>query len=133
MGSPLSSSIMKSLLALLALIVCVSSLVLPQEKVDNELLCSICVDMGTDLDEFITDDKTEQQIVEFVEQICHALGAISKDLEIYKSYIFYTSDSLQPKATCIALVESQLPAIIDGLVNDQLNPQEVCDFIKACP
>merc|ERR1712098_459831 len=91
--------------------------VLSQEKADNELLCSICVDLVTDLDEFITDDKTEQQIVEFVEQICHALGAISKDLE----------------ATCIALVESQLPAIIDGLVNDQLNPQEVCDFIKACP
>merc|ERR1712112_171939 len=81
MGSPQSSSIMKSLVALLSLIAFASSLVLPQEKVDNELLCSICVDLVTDLDEFITDDKTEQQIVEFVEQICHALGAISKDLE----------------------------------------------------
>merc|ERR1711955_22319 len=81
MGSPQSYSIMKSLVALLALIACASSLVLPQEKADNELLCSICVDLVTDLDNFITDDKTEQQIVEFVEQICHALGAISKDLE----------------------------------------------------
>jgi len=80
--SPQSYSIMKSLVALLALIACASSLVLPQEKADNELLCSICVDLVTDLDNFITDDKTEQQIVEFVEQICHALGAISKDLEV---------------------------------------------------
>ena len=37
------------------------------------------------------------------------------------------------QATCNALVESQLPAIIDGLVNDNLNPQEVCVKIAACP
>merc|ERR1712055_1213783 len=63
----------------------------------NDLTCSICVD--------------------FVEQICAALGAILPDLV----------------ATCNALVESQLPAIIDGLVNDNLNPQEVCNSIGACP
>ena len=50
-------------------------------------------------------------------QICSALGAILPDLV----------------ATCNALVESQLPAIIDGLVNDNLNPQEVCNSIAACP
>ena len=30
-------------------------------------------------------------------------------------------------------IESQLPAIIDGLVNDNLNPQQVCTNIAACP
>merc|ERR1712215_365214 len=83
----------------------------------NDLTCSICVDVVTDLDNFITSDTTEQQIIEFVEQICAALGAILPDLV----------------ATCNALVESQLPAIIDGLVNDNLNPQEVCNSIGACP
>merc|ERR1712098_943930 len=83
----------------------------------NDLACSICVDIVTDLDNFITSDTTEQQIVEFVEQICSALGAILPDLV----------------ATRNALVESQLPAIIDGLVNDNLNPQEVCNAIAACP
>ena len=84
--------------------------------------------MVTDIDEFLTSDTTEQQIVEFVEQVlpisllhppqlCAALGAILPDFE----------------ATCNALVESQLPAIIDGLVNDNLNPQEVCVAIAACP
>merc|ERR1712027_21728 len=83
----------------------------------NDLTCSICVDVVTDLDNFITSDTTEQQIIDFVEQICSALGAILPDLV----------------ATCNALVESQLPAIIDGLVNDNLNPQEVCNSIGACP
>merc|ERR1712072_3811 len=83
----------------------------------NDLTCSICIDVVTDIDNFITSDTTEQQIVEFVEQICAALGAILPDLV----------------ATCNALVESQLPAIIDGLVNDNLNPQEVCNAIAACP
>merc|ERR1711862_815378 len=83
----------------------------------NDLTCSICVDVVTDLDNFITSDTTEQQIVDFVEQICAALGAILPDLV----------------ATCNDLVESQLPAIIDGLVNDNLNPQEVCNSIGACP
>merc|ERR1711910_316281 len=83
----------------------------------NDLTCSICVDVVTDLDNFITSDTTEQQIVEFVEQICSALGSILPDLE----------------ATCKALVEAQLPAIIDGLVEQNLNPQEVCNSIMACP
>merc|ERR1711937_1131863 len=72
--------------------------------------------MGTDLDEFITSDTTEQQIVEFVEQLCSAIGQLSPSLE----------------GSCKALVESQLPAIIDGLVNNNLNPQEVCTAIAAC-
>merc|ERR1712179_616151 len=86
-------------------------------KGGNSLTCAICIDLVTDIDEFLTSDTTEQQIVEFVEQLCKALGAILPDFE----------------ATCNALVESQLPAIIDGLVNDNLNPQEICTQIAACP
>ena len=43
----------------------------------NELLCSLCVDIVTDLDEFITSDTTEQQIVEFVEQVIYLFLSIS--------------------------------------------------------
>merc|ERR1712037_206463 len=83
-------------------------------KGGNALTCAICIDLVTDIDEFLT---TEDQIVQFVEQLCKALGTILPDFE----------------ATCNALVESQLPAIIDGLVNDNLNPQEICTQIAACP
>merc|ERR1739849_31261 len=86
-------------------------------KGGNALTCAICIDLATDIDEFLTSDTTEDQIVQFVEQLCKALGTILPDFE----------------ATCNALVESQLPAIIDGLVNDNLNPQEICTNIAACP
>merc|ERR1739838_345416 len=106
-----SSSSIHTMKAVLAILSCLLASTLSAPK--NDLTCSICVDVVTDIDNFITSDTTEQQIVEFVEQICTALGAILPDLV----------------ATCNALVESQLPAIIDGLVNDNLNPQEVCDSI----
>ena len=48
-------------------------------------------------------------------------------------FTFFVSTLIFFQATCNALVESQLPAIIDGLVNDNLNPQEICTQIAACP
>merc|ERR1712130_72205 len=61
-----------------------------------------------------TSDSTEDQIVEWIEQVCDLLSA------------------LVPEAICKSLIESQIPAIIDGLVNDNLNPQELCSSIGAC-
>merc|ERR1712109_251982 len=61
-----------------------------------------------------TSDTTEGQIVEWIEQVCDLLSA------------------LVPEAICKSLIESQIPAIIDGLVNDNLNPQELCGSIGAC-
>merc|ERR1711864_40458 len=117
MGTPPVSvclDTMKAVLAFLCLVASVAAI----PKTANDLTCTICVDIVTDIDEFITSETTEQQIIDFVEQLCEAiLGPILPDLV----------------ATCNALVESQLPAIIDGLVNDNLNPQEVCEAILACP
>merc|ERR1712107_963338 len=70
------------------------------------------------LDNFITSDTTEDQIVQFAKELCHALGSL-------------LGASLEEQ--CNALMESQLPVIIDGLVNDNLNPQQVCTNIAACP
>merc|ERR1711875_95535 len=87
---------MKAALFLLSALVA-SSQAVPKSR--NELTCSICIDIITDLDNFITSDTTEDQIVAFFKELCHTL------------------------------METQLPAIIDGLVNDNLNPQQVCDSI----
>jgi hypothetical protein len=35
----------------------------------NELTCDICVDIITDIDEWLTSDKTEQEIIDFVSQV----------------------------------------------------------------
>merc|ERR1739847_216181 len=39
----------------------------------KDLLCDLCVDVVTDIDEFLVSEPTEQQIVEFVEQLCQAM------------------------------------------------------------
>merc|ERR1719278_66498 len=84
----------------------------------NDLTCSICVVIITDLDNFITSDTTEDQIVAFAKEICHTLGSLlGATLE----------------AQCNALMEAQLPGIIDQIVNDNLNPQQICDSIGLCP
>merc|ERR1712051_436312 len=88
---------------------------LPREQPETkDLLCDICIDVITDLDQWLNSDSTEDQIVEWIEQVCDLLSAIV------------------PEAICKSLIESQIPAIIDGLANDNLNPQELCSSIGAC-
>merc|ERR1712107_542820 len=95
------------------------AMVQPRDLLKNgpepkDLLCDICIDVITDLDQWLTSDTTEDQIVEWIEQVCDLLSV------------------LVPEAICKSLIESQIPAIIDGLVNDNLNPQELCGSIGAC-
>merc|ERR1711953_557228 len=85
-------------------------------KQPKDLLCDICIDVVTDLDEWLTSDQTMDDIVHFVEGLCEALGAIDPPLE----------------TLCKSLIEAQLPDIINGLVNDNLNPAEVCASIGVC-
>ena len=64
---PFSSSPLYMMKAVLALLSCLLASTLSAPK--NDLTCSVCVDVVTDIDNFITSDTTEQQIVEFVEQV----------------------------------------------------------------
>ena len=105
---------MKSVLVLL---LCLLSSSLSHRQVKNDLTCPICIDVVTDIDEFITDETTVNDILEFAKQLCAALGLILADLE----------------TECNRIMEEQLPAIIDNLVNGQLEPNAVCEAIGACP
>merc|ERR1712241_518236 len=82
----------------------------------KDLLCDICIDVVTDIDEWLTSDQTMDDILHFVEGLCSALGAIDPTLE----------------TLCKSLIEAQLPDIINGLVEDNLNPSEVCASIGMC-
>jgi hypothetical protein len=104
---------MKTALILLSALVAVG-LAAPR----NELTCSICIDVMTDLDNFITSETTEQQIVDFAKELCHLLGSL-------------LGETIE--AQCNAMFEENLPGIIDGIVNDQMNPQAVCESISMCP
>merc|ERR1711936_826288 len=74
-------------------------------KQPKDLLCDVCIDVVTDIDEWLTSDQTMDDIIHFVEGLCSALGAIDPTLE----------------TLCKSLIEAQLPDIISGLVDD--NPE----------
>merc|ERR1711910_56581 len=97
-------------------LVCLGGLVQASRDPIDDLLCNVCLDVVTDLDEWLTSDATEGEIIHFMESLCTALGAILQDLE----------------DICIDLMESELPAIIEGLVEDNLDPATVCYNIYAC-
>ena len=46
-------------------------------KDGNALTCAICIDLVTDIDEFLTSDTTEDQIVQFVEQVHFYLNPLT--------------------------------------------------------
>merc|ERR1719427_2351713 len=97
-------------------VLCLGALVQASRDLIDDLLCNVCLDVVTDLDEWLTSDATEGEIIHFMESLCTALGAILQDLE----------------DICIDLMESELPAIIEGLVEDNLDPATVCYNIYAC-
>merc|ERR1712212_64294 len=118
--APLTSNLQTMKVFWASLVLAVLSAILPPTSthpLEESLLCNICVDILTDLDSWLTSDSTEGEIVEWVSQICHTLGQlISPDLE----------------STCNLVIGAQLPAIIDGLVEQNLDPRTVCESIGAC-
>ena len=57
------------MMKLAAALLLLSSLVSGQAEQPKDLLCDICVDIVTDLDEWITSDSTMDDIINFVEGV----------------------------------------------------------------
>merc|ERR1711915_688749 len=112
MGSPDLEVIMFKVFSLLVIL----GLSQAANNQPKDLLCDICIDVVTDIDEWLTSDQTMDDIIHFVEGLCTALGAIDPTLEVL----------------CKSMIESQLPDIINGLVEENLNPSEVCASIGMC-
>merc|ERR1712141_276179 len=79
--------------------------------------CDICTLVVTEIDKLIVADQTMDQLIQLVEQLCSGI------------------DGLFPGsgAACNALVETYLPQIVEGLVNNQLSPASVCATLTLCP
>ena len=79
--------------------------------------CDICTLVVTEIDKLIVADDTLDTVIQLVEELCSSI------------------DGLFPGAgaTCNALVESYLPQIIEGLINNQLSPASVCATLTLCP
>merc|ERR1711934_1097126 len=73
-------------------------------KTDTKgLACDICMDVIGDLDNFLTDDTTQEEILNFVKELCHLLGQL-------------LGENFENQ--CNAMFDENLPAIIDAIVND---------------
>merc|ERR1719334_2600633 len=103
---------MKASLFLISSLVALS-MASPSPK--NDLTCSICVDVITDLDNWLTADTTMEEIKAFTHQICAGIGSLLGEAV---------------EAQCNKMFDDNPPAIINALVNDNLDPQQVCDMIK---
>jgi hypothetical protein len=75
--------------------------------------CDICTLVMTEIDHIIAADATEDAILEAILPICEYLGATLVGF-------------------CTSLIESNLHAIIDGLVHNQLSPEAVCGTLSLC-
>ena len=60
---------MKFVFALLFLAVVAPGLTGSATAPGNVLFCDICVDIGTDIDQFLVSNPTEQAVIEFVSQV----------------------------------------------------------------
>jgi len=83
----------------------------------NALTCDVCKALMTGIDNWITSDKTEQEIIDFFNQICEF------------------ADTLIPGLgpTCTDFLNNNMHGIIESIVHEDLDPEEVCTNLGLCP
>merc|ERR1712002_906909 len=106
---------MGSLSKMKVLVLLLSSLCLlspGQATAVSSATCDLCIAVVEGLENFITDDTTMDQILAKVEEICSSLGAL--------------------EGLCIQIIEGYLPDIISGILENKLDPKQICALIGLC-
>lgn len=85
------------------------------------------------LDNWITSDKTEQEIIDFFNQICEVLYSTVRDFSCQVFIEF--ADTLIPGLgpTCTDFLNNNMHGIIESIVHEDLDPEEVCTNLGLCP
>ena len=83
----------------------------------KSIQCDICTFIVTEIDKLLVDDSNIDAIIVEVEKLCSSIDGVFPGAG----------------ASCNALVETYLPQIIEGLVNNQLSPASVCGALTLCP
>merc|ERR1711970_416651 len=118
MGIILTSST-NTIMKLFLLLSCLLGLVVSSAHPKDALLCTICTDIIGDIGNFITDDATEADILAVLEEACALLGVL---IPSYPTI----------EAECKTIMEENLPTIIEGIINDNLDPTSICTMIGLC-
>merc|ERR1711974_100872 len=82
----------------------------------KSIQCDICKMLVTELDNIIISATTSDELIQMVEKLCGSLDSIFPGFG----------------ATCDSFVETYLPQIIEGIVNNQLSPASVCQALTLC-
>jgi len=80
----------------------------------NYITCTICKDLVGLVDNAILGNSTIGQIEDQLDQFCDLLPNLVTDL-------------------CHDFVHNNLEGIIDSIVNEYLDPEELCTSLSACP
>merc|ERR1719228_1502017 len=104
---------MRSLI-IFCLLVCIGIGSGNDEVSQNFVTCTICEAVMKAVDESLVDPANEQAVADFLSQVCAYLGG-------------------QWETICIEFLGEYTDDIIDMLVNQYLNPDEICAAIGACP
>merc|ERR1712025_1061113 len=112
MGSQKQFFKMKSVIfATLAALLVASAFAAPKTK--NIITCTICTDLITIADDAITDGQNVADIEAVLDGACDILVGIEQD--------------------CKDFVHQNLQMVIDLLVNQYLEPTQVCEQLALCP
>merc|ERR1712200_134179 len=114
MGNSANNMKIQIFIALISLSSCLAFINKGNNDSKNDLTCSVCMTLMELLDSTITDPTNEQQVAEFLDQICN-----------------FMPDSLKPE--CHALIMEYTDDIIELLVNQYISPKQICDAISLCP
>ena len=96
-------------------------------------MCDLCINIVTDLDQWLTSEHTEADIVRWVEQVKLFPVTNFTLLRAFNSWCTFCFGlqvcsslvSLIPEEVCKSAIEAALPSIIDGIVNQYLTPTQV--------
>ena len=97
----------------------------------NFVTCTLCEAIMTALDENIVDPNNEQvewKHGELTRTVIYTLQAIADFLAQICNYVGATLEPI-----CLEFLGEYTDDIIDALVNNYLQPQQVCASIGACP
>ena len=68
---------------ILSLVFCLVATTFSLPKVSNDLTCPICVDVVTDIDEYLTDETTIEEILELAKQVRNQPSYILENINLF--------------------------------------------------
>ena len=76
----------------------------------KDFACDVCLYVVNEIDKYLAQEPTIEQIMKLVYRICDLIG-----------------DQFPGGAeSCKIVLQTQIPVIIEQLINNQLSPEEIC-------